>query len=64
LQYTDTLHVKFCKFFICLTVDQSWDTTLKTVDKRLVVVKSVEDFKQSGAGLGLSTKTTSSLTLQ
>ena len=64
LHYTDTVHVKFCKFFICVTVDQKRDATLKTVDKRLVVVNMVEDFKQSGAGLGLSTTTTSNFTLQ
>lgn len=64
LQYTDTVHVKFCKFFICVTVDQKREATLTTLDKRLVVTNLVEDFKQSGAGLGLSTKTTSTLTLQ
>lgn len=64
LQYTDTSHVKFCKFFICVTVDQKQDATLKTVDKRLVVVNLVQDFKQSGAGSGLSSKTISTLTLQ
>lgn len=64
LHYTDTIHVKFCKFFICVTVDQKQDVTLKVVDKRLVVVKLVDDSKQSGAGLGLSTKATTTFTLQ
>lgn len=64
LQIHETVHAKFCKFFLCLTVDRKQDTGLRVFDGRLVAVSSDEELKQSGLGQGSDTHTTITLQLQ
>lgn len=64
LQVQETVHAKFCKFFLCLTVDRKQDTNLRVIDGRLVAVSSDEELKQSGLGQGSDTRTTITLRLQ
>ena len=64
LQVQETVHAKFCKFFLCLTVDRQQDTSLRVIDGRLVAVSSDEELKQSGLGQGSDTRTTITLQLQ
>lgn len=64
LGFHETAHAKFCKFFLCITVDRSRDMALRVIDGRLVAVSSSEELKQSGLGQGSDTLTTVALQLQ
>lgn len=64
LQSEETMHAKFCKFFLCVSVDRRQDITLRVINGRLVAVKTEEELKQSGLGQGSQTRTTITLALQ
>lgn len=64
LGFQETVHVKFCKFFLCITVDRRQDMALRVIGDRLVAVSSSEELKQSGLGQGSDTLTTTTLQLQ
>jgi hypothetical protein len=64
LQIQDQLHVKFCKFFMCITVDDSYSDTLRLVGGRLVIVDLSQEHQQSGLGQDAHTKTTAALQVQ
>jgi hypothetical protein len=56
-------HAKFCRFFLCITVDEHHSTRLKVVDGRLVATSAIEEFQQSGLGQGSHTRQTYNLQL-
>ena len=64
LAYAYSVHGKFCKFFLCLSVSQKDSGSLQVIDGRLVIVTLVQDNKQSGLGQGGDTRTTYSLQVQ
>ena len=64
LRFQETAHAKFCKFFLCITVDRRHDVTLQVVSGRLVAVSDSEELKQSGLGQGTDTQITATLKLQ
>ena len=64
LQVQDQVHAKFCKFFLCVTIDDSYSDTLKVVGGRLVITALSQEHQQSGLGQDAHTKTTATLTLQ
>ena len=64
LAYHDTTHAKFCKFFLCVTVDETHDATLEVVDGRLVTVSLTAEHKQSGLGQGAGMRVAYALRLQ
>lgn len=64
LRFQEKIHGKFCKFLLCVTVDQSYGGSEKVVDGRLVTVSSFQEIQQSGLGQDLHNKTTSTLQLQ
>ena len=56
LAYQRDFHAKFCKFFLCITVNERYDAKLKVVDGRLVAASASDEFKQSGLGQGSHTR--------
>ncbi|HEY1771883.1 MAG TPA: hypothetical protein VGH91_01675 [Gammaproteobacteria bacterium] len=64
LQVQDQIHAKFCKFFLCVTVDDSYSDTLHVVGGRLVITALSQEHQQSGLGQDAHTKTTATLQLQ
>jgi hypothetical protein len=64
LQVQDRIHAKFCKFFLCVTIDDSYSDTLRVVDGRLVITALAQEHQQSGLGQDAHTKTTATLQLQ
>jgi hypothetical protein len=64
LQVQDQVHAKFCKFFLCVTVDDSYSDTLRMVGGRLVITDLSQEHRQSGLGQDLHSKTTATLQLQ
>lgn len=64
LRFLEKVHGKFCKFFLCVTVDESFGGGLKVVDGRLVNIDYSREHKQSGLGQDSHTKTASSLKLE
>ena len=64
LRYQEKVHAKFCKFFLCMTVDESFGGNLKVVDGRLVSVDFSREHRQSGLGQDSHTRTVSTLKLQ
>lgn len=64
LRFQENIHGKFCKFFLCVSVDQSYGGTERVIDGRLVTVSATQETQQSGHGLDFHSKTTSTLQLQ
>ncbi|MGB9429255.1 MAG: hypothetical protein WCC11_05175 [Gammaproteobacteria bacterium] len=64
LAYQQTMHAKFCKFFLCVTVDELENGTLRVIDGRLVTVTLIQEHKQSGLGQGSDTHIVYNLTLK
>jgi hypothetical protein len=64
LQIQDQVHGKFCKFFLCVTIDDSYSDTLQVVSGRLVITTLTQEHRQSGLGQDLHTRTTATLQLQ
>lgn len=64
VRFLEKIHGKFCKFFLCVTVDESYGGELKVVGGRLVNVDSSQEHQQSGLGQDSHTKTVSTLKLQ
>lgn len=64
LRYQDKAHGKFCKFFLCVDVEQDYGGSLRVIDGRLVTVSATQEFRQTGHGLDFHNKTVSSLQLQ
>ncbi|MGH8372535.1 MAG: hypothetical protein ACRETO_07365 [Gammaproteobacteria bacterium] len=50
LAYQQTFHGKFCKFFLCVTVDETRDGKLQIVAGRLIATSYIDESKQSGLG--------------
>ena len=50
LSYQQTFHAKFCKFFLCVKVDETREATLQIIGGRLVAVAYTDETKQSGLG--------------
>lgn len=63
LAYERDFHAKFCKFFLCITVDERHTGRLRVVDGRLVAVSAVDEIKQSGLGQGAHTRASYELRL-
>jgi hypothetical protein len=63
LAYRQSFHAKFCKFFLCLSVDETRDGKLLEVGGRLVTVSFIDESKQSGLGQDGNTKKTYILNL-
>jgi len=63
LAYQRNFHAKFCRFFLCITVNEEYDAKLKVVDGRLVAVSASDEFRQSGLGQGSHTRTDYALQL-
>lgn len=64
VQFQETAHVKFCKFFLCVSVDRRQTLVLRVLSGCLVTVSDTEELKQSGLGQGSNTHTTATLQLQ
>ncbi|HEY3858040.1 MAG TPA: hypothetical protein VGM47_00355 [Gammaproteobacteria bacterium] len=64
LQVQEQIHVKFCKFFMCITVGDSYSDTLKLVGGRLVITALTQEHQQSGLGQDSHTKTMATLQVQ
>ena len=64
LRFQEKIHGKFCKFLLCVTVDQGYGGTERVVEGRLVTVTSFQETQQSGHGLDFHNKTTSALQIQ
>ena len=64
LRYEDKVHGKFCKFFLCVTVDETHVATLRVLAGRLVTVAETLEHQQAGLGQDNHTKTVSMLQLQ
>ena len=64
LRFLEKVHGKFCKFFLCVTVDQNYGGDLKVVDGRLINVAFSQELQQSGLGQDFHSKTLSTLKLQ
>ncbi|HEV2112347.1 MAG TPA: hypothetical protein VGT99_13395 [Gammaproteobacteria bacterium] len=64
LQFQETVHAKFCKFFLCISVDRQQTLMLRVLAGRLVTVSDTEELKQSGLGQGSDTHTTATLQLE
>ncbi|MGH8397408.1 MAG: hypothetical protein ACRETA_04090 [Gammaproteobacteria bacterium] len=62
--YQETAHAKFCKFFLCVTVDDLHSGWLQVIDGRLVTMKLTREQKQSGLGQDSDTHTVYNLQLQ
>lgn len=58
LAYRQTFHAKFCKFFLCLSVDETRNGTLQIVGGRLIAISYADEIKQSGLGQNGDTLTT------
>jgi hypothetical protein len=64
LAYRQTFHGKFCKFFLCVTVDETRDGKLQIVAGRLIATSYIDESKQSGLGQDGDSKTIYSLNLE
>ena len=64
LRFLEKIHGRFCKFFLCVTVDESFGGDLKVVGGRLVNVDYSREHRQAGLGQDSHTKTVSTLKLQ
>jgi hypothetical protein len=64
LRYQDQVHAKFCKFFLCVTVDETHVATLRVLAGRLVTVAETLEHQQAGMGQDNHTKTQVTLQLQ
>jgi len=64
LRYEDKIHGKFCKFFLCVTVDEDHEATLRVLEGRLVIVAETLEHQQAGLGQDNHTKTQVTLQLQ
>jgi hypothetical protein len=64
LAYQRDFHAKFCKFFLCITVDERHTVRLRVVDGRLVAVSAVDEITQSGLGQGAHTRASYGLQLE
>jgi len=64
LQVQDSVHAKFCKFFLCVSIDDSYSDTLRVIGGRLVIMTLGQEHRQSGLGQDMHTKTTLTLQLQ
>lgn len=64
LAYAYSMSGKFCKFFLCMTVSQAENGTLRVIDGRLVAVALTQENKQSGLGQDSDTRTVYALQLQ
>lgn len=64
LAYHDATHAKFCKFFLCVTVDEMRDATLEVVKGRLLTISLTEENKQSGLGQDADMRAVYTLHLQ
>ncbi|HEY3644647.1 MAG TPA: hypothetical protein VGM16_04845 [Gammaproteobacteria bacterium] len=64
LRFQEKIHVKFCKFLLCLDFDQSYGGTERVIDGRLVTVSGFQETQQTGHGLDFHSKTVSSLQIQ
>lgn len=58
LAYHQTFHAKFCKFFLCVSVDETRNGTLKNAGGRLIAIFYSDEIKQSGLGQDGDTITT------
>lgn len=63
LSYQQTFHAKFCKFFLCVKVDETRDAQLRVIGGRLVAVSYSDETRQSGLGQDGDTKKVYTLTL-
>ncbi|HEX5340795.1 MAG TPA: hypothetical protein VFX47_07930 [Gammaproteobacteria bacterium] len=63
LAYRQTIHAKFCKFFLCVTVDETRNGKLQAIGGRLVTVSYTDETKQSGLGQDGDTRTVYTLML-
>jgi hypothetical protein len=64
LAYVYSVQGKFCKFFLCLSVNHSERGSLQVIDGHLTIVTWIQDNRQSGLGQGGDTRTTYSLLVQ
>jgi hypothetical protein len=64
LQVQDSVHAKFCKFFLCVSIDDSYGDTLQVIGGRLVITELAQEHRQAGLGQDAHTKTTVTLQLQ
>ncbi|MGA9853093.1 MAG: hypothetical protein WBR15_09200 [Gammaproteobacteria bacterium] len=62
--YQETVHAKFCKFFLCVTVDDMHSGWLQVIDGRSVTMKLIQEQKQTGLGQDSDTHTAYNLQLQ
>lgn len=62
--YAYSFQGEFCKFFLCMTVSQDENATLRVVDGRLVAVKQIKEHAQSGVGQDYRSHTVYTLELQ
>jgi hypothetical protein len=58
------VHAKFCKFFLCVSIDDSYGDTLQVIGGRLVITELAQEHRQAGLGQDAHTKTTVTLQLQ
>ena len=64
LRFLERVHGKFCKFFLCVSFDESFGGDLKLVGGRLVDVTYSHEHQQSGLGQDAHTRILSTLKLQ
>lgn len=64
LAYAYSMHGKFCKFFLCVTVSQNQSGSLQVIDARLVAMTTIQENKQSGLGQDSDTHTVYTLQIQ
>lgn len=50
LAYRQIYHAKFCKFFLCLSIDETRNGKLRNLDGRLITISFSDEVKQSGLG--------------
>lgn len=63
LAYEQTFHAKFCKFFLCVSVDETRNARLQAINGRLVAVSYSDETRQSGLGQDGDSKQIYTLTL-
>lgn len=63
LAYQRTFHGKFCKFFLCMTIEETWSGKLQDVAGRLVAVSYSDETRQSGLGQDGDTRNVYTLNL-
>ncbi len=63
LAYQQAFHAKFCKFFLCVTVNETRNGKLQVINGRLITLSYRDETKQSGLGQDSDTKIIYTLSL-